>query len=278
MLGEILGAVGSIAGGLLGNSAAKKANKTAQANRQEDIALQREFAQNSIQWKANDAKAAGISKLAALGAPTTSYAPVSTGSTSADYSFLGNAGQNIGRAISASSSPDRQTAAIQKAGQAIQLEGLQLDNDIKRAQISSMARTQLAPGTASGAGGPYPIPGQPMSIEPPTRSQSTKTDVGTPGEPSIVPGRTPEVLLTDTVSGGYAPVLPPALQEALESQGVLAQAQYFIRNGLMPALSDNYRPKQMRAGAKPGYHYRYNPITGEYHEYKTAPYKNPRGR
>lgn len=264
MLAEALGAIGSVAGGLLGNSSAKKAAK-------ENYKQQKEFAQNSIQWRVADGQKAGINKLVAAGAQPSSYAPSNVGG---NFDFLGNAGQNIGRAMAATASPATQTNAITKMAGQVQLEGLQLDNDIKRAQIASMARTITQPGTAQGSGGPYGIPGQPGA----ERNFTTKTDVATPGEPSIVPGRTPEVLLTDTVSGGYAPVLPPALQEALESQGVLAQAQYFIRNGLLPAFSDNYRPKQMRAGAKPGYHHRYNPITGEYHEYKTPPYKNPRGR
>ena len=41
--------------------------------------LQREFAQNGIRWKVADAEAAGIHPLAALGAQTTPYQPVSIG-------------------------------------------------------------------------------------------------------------------------------------------------------------------------------------------------------
>ena len=47
MLGEILGAVGGIANAITGNNAAKK-----------NIALQKAFAQNGIQWKVEDAKKA----------------------------------------------------------------------------------------------------------------------------------------------------------------------------------------------------------------------------
>lgn len=55
------------------------ANETNDANMQmarENIRNQREFAQNSIQWKVNDAKKAGIHPLMALGNNATSYTPV----------------------------------------------------------------------------------------------------------------------------------------------------------------------------------------------------------
>lgn len=48
-------------------------NQNKLAQRQED--LQREFAQNSIQWRVNDAKKAGIHPLAALGSQGISYNP-----------------------------------------------------------------------------------------------------------------------------------------------------------------------------------------------------------
>lgn len=264
MLSSIIGAAASIAGGLLGNSAAKKAQKA--QNAREDSTLVRRVA---------DGKAAGISKMAAIGSPTMSMPAINTGG---NFDFLGNAGQNIARAVTTNQSPASQTDALTRAGQAVQVEGLQLDNDIKRAQLASIVATSTQPGNAPGAGGPYAIPGQPYAVPQPERELKTKTDIGSPGEPAIVPGRTPEVMLSDTVSGGTSPILPPAMQEALESQGMLAQAQYFMRNGLMPFFLDSYRPKQYREGARPGYHTRYNPITGEYHQYKTAPYKNPRGR
>jgi hypothetical protein len=59
--GDALGFVG----GLLGDKATTSANNS-------NIALQKEMAQKGIQWRVEDAKAAGISPLAALGAQTSS--------------------------------------------------------------------------------------------------------------------------------------------------------------------------------------------------------------
>lgn len=108
MLGEILGAVGSIAGSILNKKAADKANDTQReinevnavytkannranrnaarvTNRQQlavakrNMAMQKEFAKSGIGWKVKDAQKAGIHPLYALGAQTLSFNPVSVG-------------------------------------------------------------------------------------------------------------------------------------------------------------------------------------------------------
>jgi len=260
MLPAILGALGSIGGGVLGMMSKDK-----------DIKMQKQFAQNALQWKAADAEKAGISKIFAMGAPTTSFSPVSVGG---NFDFLGNAGQNVGRAIQASQSPPEKLAGMGKLANTIQLEGLRLDNELKKTQIATQQKLLTQPGQPPGVPGldpAYAIPGQPVTIGNPERNIQTKTDVADPREPAIVPGRTPEVMLSDTVSGGTASMLPPALQESLESQGFAAQMQYFIRNGLLPAVFDKYRPQQYRRGAQPGYRHTYNPVTGEYHRIKDTP-------
>lgn len=70
VIGGGIGAGASIIGGLIGNALD---NKTSQENFQKNYNMQKEFAQNSIQWKVQDALKAGISPLAALGAQT--YSP-----------------------------------------------------------------------------------------------------------------------------------------------------------------------------------------------------------
>lgn len=124
MLGAILGALGSVAGGLLAKSAASK-----QAD------LQREFAQKGIQWKVADATKAGIHPLYALGANTVSYSPVSVGMPD-----LGAMGQDIGQAIDrVSNPPERVNGALG----ALALERAGLENDLLRAQIAR-ARINVA--------------------------------------------------------------------------------------------------------------------------------------
>lgn len=129
MLGAILGAAGSVASTLLGNS---------QANQQAN--LQKEFAKNAIQWKTKDAIKAGLHPLAALGANTMSYQPVSVG-----VPDLGAIGQDVGRSIMAT-----QNGSERAAGQLglLQLERAGLENDLLRTQIASEQRRmagQLGP-------------------------------------------------------------------------------------------------------------------------------------
>lgn len=84
---------------------------------------QKEFAQNGIRWRVEDAKAAGIHPLAALGAHTMSYSPQAV--TGADYGIgdLGQAfGQNIDRAVNA------KTTQMER-------DQHDLDMDYRRAQI-----------------------------------------------------------------------------------------------------------------------------------------------
>lgn len=95
MLGDIIGGIGSVVGGLLGASEAKKNRK-----------LQKKFAQNGIQWRATDARKAGIHPLAALGASGAQYQPVNSGLGSA----VADGMSRIGAAANNAS-----TAALDKA-------------------------------------------------------------------------------------------------------------------------------------------------------------------
>lgn len=143
MLPALLAAAASIGGGLLQNSANKKAKA-------KEYQQQKEFAQSGIQWKVKDAEKAGVHPLYALGANTVSYQPQSVGGP--DFSFLADAGQNIGRAIDSTRSNPAKADALALTASQIQLEGLQLDNDIKRAQLASayaLARQQSNPGLPS---------------------------------------------------------------------------------------------------------------------------------
>lgn len=150
MLGALIGAGASLLGGVLGNKANEKANKQAQENALRQEALQKEFAQSGIQWKVQDAEKAGIHPLYALGANTVSYSPTSVGSTPNNFDFLGDAGQNIGRAIQANTGPQGKILALQTTAAALQNEGLQLDNALKKTQLFSAARLAGQPGTAAG--------------------------------------------------------------------------------------------------------------------------------
>lgn len=93
--GGLVGAVGNLIGG-------KKAADNSKAAANMNINAQKEFAQNGIRWKVEDAKNAGIHPLYALGASTNSFSPVS--GYAGDYGISDAAntfGQGVDRAIRA---------------------------------------------------------------------------------------------------------------------------------------------------------------------------------
>ncbi|WMC01499.1 DNA pilot protein [Microvirus D_HF4_371] len=145
-------------GGLLGNAmnyfSSQNSQKNQMAIAQQNIALQKEFAQNGIQWKVADANAAGIHPLAALGAPTSSFSPVSIGDTSTKFDFS-SMGQDLQRAFQAAQSQETRAendeaklrqAAVQKAG---------LENDILKTELVSR-RNRMHQGGQLGP--PIPLP------------------------------------------------------------------------------------------------------------------------
>lgn len=156
MLGSLISAGASLLGGMLNRKSAEEANAANAAQAAANIQLQKDFAQQGIRWKVDDAKAAGIHPLYALGANTTSFAPVSVGAV-ADTSMgnaLASSGQDISRAINSTRTTPEKVAAINATK--LQMEGLQLDNDIKRTTIASslqrLAQAKTPPSPTLGEG------------------------------------------------------------------------------------------------------------------------------
>lgn len=129
---SILSAVANVAGGLLSNR-----RNESNANKQAD--LQKLFAKNSVQWKVADAKKAGIHPLYALGANTTSYAPIAINDSLGPA--LQAAGQDVSRAMYANA--DSETRGNVRT-EALRLENMGLQNDLLRAQIAKL-NSQVGP-------------------------------------------------------------------------------------------------------------------------------------
>lgn len=123
-LGGALGGVGSIIGAGINAGVQDKINK-------ENIAMQKEFAQNGIQWKVQDAKRAGIHPAVALGAQTYQATPSSVAPDVG--SGVAGAFKHFGSAIDSfidDKEEERQLA----------LESAKLDNEAKRLEIEKAKR------------------------------------------------------------------------------------------------------------------------------------------
>lgn len=111
----------------------------------DNMAMQREFAQNGVRWRIDDAATRGISPLAALGASGQGYSPVSAAFTSAQgypsqpgasWRSLSTMGQNISRAVMATAT------AGERAEEARRLRNLDLQNELLESQVAN-ARLEI---------------------------------------------------------------------------------------------------------------------------------------
>ena len=144
-------------------------------------------------------------------------------------------------------------AAISKAAAAISLEGLKLDNDIKRTQIASMARNLTQPGTPP-----------PYSIDGPTLKLQTNRDLSD-RTPFSVPGSGPDVVMTDTNRGNLTWDTPPQLAESRESDPWYKNAIGFYRNGIYPYMSPHSSvPQSVIDRLPPGTVPLFNPFMQEW--------------
>lgn len=145
---------------------------------------QKEFAQNSIQWRVNDAKKAGIHPLYALGSQGISYAP-SSFSSMPDTS-LSDAGNAVGSAVAgfAGQKQAKELHELQKASLIEDIRGKQLANEMSSKELMKMGQTGASHSTLLQSN----LAGQ---ASPVTQSGATKTTskglVGT-GIGEILPG------------------------------------------------------------------------------------------
>lgn len=108
--------------------------------------MQREFAQKGIRWKVEDAKAAGIHPLYALGASTSQFAPSFVGDTSMG-SAMADIGQDISRSIQATrTAPERaQANAVAAQMSQLALERATLENELLKSRIARESQGQIGP-------------------------------------------------------------------------------------------------------------------------------------
>lgn len=227
-------ALASIAGGLLGQDAAHDTMKSNEAMFGANQDMQREFAQSGIQWRVEDAKKAGIHPLAALGAQTHSFSPISMAQTP-DNSLgqgIAQAGQDLSRAYFATRSPQARTAEIANA---LQLENMQLNNELLRSQVNKMNSAQVGPG----------IPG--VEVVP------NKITASRGGAPSQEAGQVTDLGFARSKSG-LVPVPSKDVKERIEDN-IIQEFMWALRNNIMPNLG---------RGDSPGDDYGWNPAQQEW--------------
>lgn len=228
-------AIGSVIGAGL--------NFLSSKNQQE---MQKEFAQKGIQWKVNDAKKAGIHPLAALGAQTTTYSPVSVGSD------LSQVGQDIGRALQSKQEPEDKTSnTLQK----LQIQRAELENTMLASQIARYNQAGQPPPMPSASGGA--IAGQGDSGPAFVKREAQEALRVDPNHPGAEPGKVTDVAWSKNPDGSYS-LLPSEEAKKRFEDMTLPQWQWSIRNQLVPDWhTEPHRPP-------PGMRWVRNPLTGRW--------------
>lgn len=125
---------GPLIEGTFGALSDEKNRQYHESENEKERQRQYEFAKNSLTWRMEDAKRAGIHPLAALGFQGVQSTPIQAG----DFGdSLANMGQSISRAMTATQSAlDREdTEILNNLG----IERARLQNDLLRLQISNVA-------------------------------------------------------------------------------------------------------------------------------------------
>lgn len=221
---------------------ASRANKLAQQNAndqsQQSEELQREFAQHGIRWKVEDAKAAGLHPLYALGGSGASFTPSAQTimPDTSQASMISSMGQNLSRAAeSALQSEDER--AIKNA----QLEALRAaafkDFALGQAAASESARrAQALQLTTDGTAASFPVPND--RYDPPLQTwvdgQPVNPDVRS--LPPITYPPKPPPYLTDNVQPGFQRFNVPGLGEViLPAASSMAEAVESMENPVIQA-------------------------------------------
>lgn len=246
----MIGAIANVVGGLIGARSAEKAKDANVAMSAADREMQKEFAQQGVRWKVEDARAAGISPLFALGAPNFNYTPTSIG-VQPDNSLgqgIANAGQDISRAIHATRTGQERAdeyAKLQMENARLQNDGIKLRNQYMASQLAKINQ----PGTGPGLPSDGLVDMQPL-----------KKIVSSPASLSQEPDSVTDIGYSSTNIGGYSPMKSKDSTERLEDDfwGNLA---WNVRNRVLPTVGMDYNPPYP---APEGNFWWYHPIRQEY--------------
>lgn len=243
--------------------------------------LQKEFAQSGIQWRIQDAKAAGVSPHFALGGQGASFSPsASVGSTpvaqvqpvTGEGAGLAAMGQDVGRAVHATMSAAGRDDAYTQAMQALQLKKVGVETELLQSQIARL-RQQSSPSMPTpsdtfligGQGNAGRVESRPLPEL--FKDKPQERTPGAPGNLHAEPAAITDVTYARTASGNYTPVPSKDMKERIEDM-MISEALWMFRNNLMPSISNtNFKPPNF--APKQGHHWAFNPFTQEYHQAPT---------
>lgn len=267
MFGKLIGsffgpvgtAIGGVADGLFGRNQEKQDAQgqvyEAQRQRDQEYARQKEFAQMGIRWRTEDAKAAGLHPLAAVGSIGASYSPTiaipAGGRSSSAWDAMPDMGQNLNRAKVAT------MTETERRMEDLALRNAELRNELLEAQIAGL-RQPINP----------PLPDSTGARVGPVGSVVVKPSQvisSSPGRPHLEAGKTPG--FQDVKIGGGASLRLPNQQtaEILENIGPGFGAAI---TGLSAARELIHGPEKPETSLPKGYVWKWNPFSQSFRAVK----------
>lgn len=252
--GAAIGAGASIIGGLLGSSSASDQTSALVANNAQNIALQKQFAKKGIRWRVEDAKKAGIHPLYAMGASLPTYSPqgLNIGADNSMGQALAQAGQDVGRAVSATMTQPERDLSLKRS---------QLQNQLLQAQILKLTRESQTGPPLPSASNPGMMPGQgnfPSTVDAFPR-QITATS---PDNTGISAGAAADISYVMGADGKLRILPSPDAKELMEDQ-LIPEIQWAYRNLAKPLWNADAMRKRAPSTAEyplpPGYHWQWVP-------------------
>lgn len=223
MWGQLAAAVGGSLLNQIGDNR-PEGDLTARNNYQ----WQKEFAQNGISWRVDDAKAAGVHPLFALGANVSSFSPQAVFPEGRRDSGID--GQDISRAVYATATGETRAAAQLSA---LTLERASLENDLLRAQIAKLNPSQVGPPLPNAAN-PNPGAGSgDFAYDPSVSVKPVEVAATWRGNPDQKAGAQPETTWARNKNGAWVPY--PNQDVIGDTEGPFGW-EYFMRNRVAPAF------------------------------------------
>lgn len=295
--GGIASGIGAAVGGIAGLISSGQSQSNAAAINKFNYEAQKEFAQNGIRWKVQDAKAAGLHPLAALGAQTSGYTPSAAIGDSPDFGFLSDMGQAAGRAIDAKRTSAERNEQERKQNLLFneELKSRQLQNEETQTRIDSMkwdmamdaarnaersVRTQQqVPPMPSLAPDGSLMPGQSNATSPGDiiKTKPAEVVMNDPATPAAEAGSNPEIRYFRTSDGGYSIARSESYADSTDDD-FAGQLSWELRNRLPATVWDSssaappasYLPDRGRGD----WAWSYNPLRQAYYPYRKGDWKS----
>lgn len=256
-----VGALANFIGGHQDRQSDRGAAQAAREAEARNAQQQREFAQNGIRWRVDDAKAAGIHPLYALGANTSSFSPISIGDTrsSSPGQAFRDSGQDVSRAISATrTAQERKFSELQLASAQLDLEGKALQNQVLSSQLRKLnSPTSVGPSLPSAMDAAI-IPGQGNAV----KVKPSEVVASAPGAPARQAGGINSYQFMRTQTG--LSVVPSTDAKERTEDDIIQQLGWTIRNQILPSVSGVTAPSTKEFPLPKGQYWKWNPWAQEF--------------